>query len=93
MLAFEFLATIKDGKIEIPREYQQTLGRRVRVIVLLEPQIENGNKVVGAADSKAVSGSELLESGLVGIWADREEIADSVDFARQLREEASRRYR
>jgi hypothetical protein len=65
----------------------------VRVIVLSEPQIENGNKKVGAPDPKALSGSELLESGLVGIWADREENADSVDFARQLREEVSRRYR
>ncbi len=27
----------------------------------------------------------LLRSGLVGIWADREDITDSLEFARQLR--------
>jgi predicted RNase H-like HicB family nuclease len=34
---------------------------------------------------------ELLESGLVGLWADRTDIGDSVEFAQQLRERAQRR--
>jgi hypothetical protein len=92
MLAFEFLATIKNGKIEVPREYQQNLGRQVRVIVLSEPQIENGSKKTDATPLKAMTGSELLESELVGIWADREDIANSADFARELRQEAGRRH-
>lgn len=34
---------------------------------------------------------DLLESGLVGLWRDRTDIADSVAFARALREAAERR--
>jgi hypothetical protein len=31
---------------------------------------------------------ELLESGLVGLWANRTDIKDSVEFARELRRRA-----
>jgi len=34
---------------------------------------------------------DLLESGLVGMWADRDDIEDSLAFARRLRREAERR--
>jgi hypothetical protein len=34
---------------------------------------------------------DLLESGLVGVWADREDIDDSVAFARRLRRQAETR--
>lgn len=33
----------------------------------------------------------LLGSGLVGIWADREDLADGAAFARRLREKAQSR--
>jgi hypothetical protein len=33
----------------------------------------------------------LLQSGLVGVWADRDDIGDSVTFARQLRQQVERR--
>jgi hypothetical protein len=35
----------------------------------------------------------LLQSEVVGLWADREDIGDSLDFARRLRQEAERRRR
>jgi hypothetical protein len=35
----------------------------------------------------------LLQSGIVGLWADREDIGDSLDFARQLRNQAEHRQR
>lgn len=35
---------------------------------------------------------DLLESGLVGIWADRNDIEDSLAYARRLRREAERRW-
>lgn len=31
---------------------------------------------------------DLLDSGLFGLWADRDDIGDSVEYARRLREEA-----
>lgn len=34
---------------------------------------------------------DLVQSGLVGIWADRDDIEDSVAFARQLRRQAETR--
>jgi hypothetical protein len=36
---------------------------------------------------------DLLASGLVGLWRDRSDIADSEEFARALRESAERRGR
>ena len=36
MEAVEFQATVKDGTIEIPREYREGLSARVRVILLPE---------------------------------------------------------
>ncbi len=41
---------------------------------------------------RALSAQELLQSGLVGLWADRDDIADSVAFARRMREQAERRH-
>lgn len=37
--------------------------------------------------------ADLLDSELVGLWADRDDIGDSVEFARQLREQAETRLR
>jgi hypothetical protein len=34
---------------------------------------------------------DLLDSGLVGLWADRQDIVDSAAFARELREKVARR--
>ena len=39
-----------------------------------------------------MTAKDLLESGLAGIWKDRD-IKDSVAYARQLREQAQRRRR
>ena len=33
---------------------------------------------------------QLRESGLIGLWKDRNDIGDSVAYARQLREQAQR---
>ena len=36
---------------------------------------------------------DILGSGMVGLWADRDDIVDHVAFARRLRHEASDRHR
>jgi hypothetical protein len=41
---------------------------------------------------KAMTATDLLQSELVGLWADRDDIPDSVVFARQLRRQAEHRY-
>ena len=35
--------------------------------------------------NKPMTGQELLNSGLVGMWAKRKDIGDSVEYARKLR--------
>ena len=55
-------------------------GQDVQVTV--EPRLER---------RRTMCASDLLNSGLVGIWADRTEISDSRDFARRLREQAQNR--
>ena len=46
------------------------------------------------ADTKrALSAAELLQSGLVGMWANRTDLGDRHEFARRLREQAQTRGR
>ncbi len=41
--------------------------------------------------AKPMRAKDLLNSGLVGIWANRKDIGDSVSFARKLRQQAQTR--
>lgn len=43
------------------------------------------------SEIQGVSLGDLLNSDLVGMWEDRTDIEDSVEFARNLRRRASRR--
>ena len=38
-----------------------------------------------------LTANQLLHSELVGLWKDRDDIEDSADYARQLREQAQKR--
>lgn len=40
---------------------------------------------------RPVTARDLLQSGLVDIWADRDDIEDNVTFARELRQQAEQR--
>lgn len=59
------------------------------------PAPENVGRAEPADDRKEGARSPtvqaLLDSGLVGMWRDRTDIGDSVEFARRLRDEAQRR--
>jgi hypothetical protein len=46
---------------------------------------------VGAAFSGKDALQYWKQEGIVGKWADRDDIGDSVEFARKLRSEAERR--
>ncbi len=46
-----------------------------------------------AGKQRTMSASDLLHSGLVGMWADRADIGDSKEFARRLRVQAQNRRR
>lgn len=40
---------------------------------------------------RELTARDLLQSEIVGLWADREDISDSLTFARQLRQQAEHR--
>jgi hypothetical protein len=44
-------------------------------------------------ESRPLTASDLLDSGLVGMWAGRSDIGDSQEFARRLRERSQTRSR
>lgn len=56
------------------------VGQGLEVIVLPD--------VAERRPGKGLTARELLESGLVGMWKDRADIADTGQFARTLREQA-----
>lgn len=74
----------KDGELLLT-ELPCKKGQRVEVIVLAEPPV--------SPQLPRLTAKQLLESGVVGLWQDREDITDSASYARQLREEAQRRRR
>ena len=39
------------------------------------------------------TGADMLKSGIVGMWADRDDIEDPIEFARGLRRQAENRQR
>jgi hypothetical protein len=42
-------------------------------------------------DVQGISSEEILASDFVGMWEDRTDIGDSIEYARELRRRASRR--
>lgn len=91
MQTVESQTQIRNGMIEIPQMYRQQVSKQVRVIVYSEELPEADSAVVASFEKRPLTASDLLHSGLVGIWADREEISDSLEFARQLRQTAEHR--
>ena len=82
MEAFRKRALVEeDGKVTVSGvPYRK--GDRVEVIL-----IKSGR----ARRKRGMTAGEWLDSGLVGLWADRDDIGDSSEFARALREKAQRR--
>jgi hypothetical protein len=74
----------KDGELLLT-DLPCKKGQRVEVIVLAEPPT--------SLQPPRLTAKRLLESGVVGLWQDREDITDRAVYARQLREEAQRRQR
>ncbi len=61
---------------------QKEADKEVQVTVEAAPSSGKGRNL---------SASDLLYSGLVGMWAERSDIGDSREFARRLREQAQTR--
>jgi hypothetical protein len=76
--------TIGRGGVINLRSRTLKAGETAEVIVLVEP-----GKYQAAP--KPMTAADLLKSGLVGMWADRTDISDSLKYARTLREQAEHR--
>ncbi len=81
--AFKQRVTIKSGGLVTLRSRKLKAGTKAEVIVLVEP--------AEAVAEKSMTGADLLNSGLVGMWAGRKDLGDSLEFARQLRQKAENR--
>jgi hypothetical protein len=71
----------KDGELSI-NGLPFKKGDRVKMTI---------RRDVGLRKKIPLTGRRLIGSGLVGMWEDRTDIGDSVEFARKLREKAQRR--
>jgi hypothetical protein len=80
MLAYQGI--VKNGTIHLGRGRVLPEGAQVIVVVMQDPAPD---------EVRGITGAELLASGLVGLWADREDIADGGAYARELRRKAGRR--
>ena len=81
--AFNQKIIIKSGGLVSLRSRKLKAGTKAEVIVLVEPTETTAEKFM--------TGADLLKSGLVGMWAERKDIGESLEFARQLRQKAEKR--
>ena len=72
----------EDGEVVIT-DLPYKKGQAVEIILLLQP-----TKI---APRSRLTVGQLRESGLIGLWKDREDIEDRSVYARQLREQAQKR--
>jgi len=54
---------------------------------------ERGSRHEIRTGTRELTARDLLESEIVGLWADRDDIEDSVEYARRLRHQAEHRTR
>ncbi len=71
---------------ELHQVPEERWGEALTFIRSLQPSQEPS-----ASERPVLSGADLVGSDLIGIWADRTEIVDSQQFARQLRQQAEHR--
>ena len=82
--AFRQKVTVKRGGVINLRSQSLKPGDMAEVIVL----IENEEK---KAKGKIVTAADMLQSDLFGMWANRKDIGDSLEYARSLRRQAELR--
>jgi len=70
----------KDGEILVT-DLPYKKGESVEIILMPEDK----------SKKRLLTADQLLNSGLIGIWKDREDIGDSAVYARKLREQAQKR--
>ena len=75
--------TVQTNGQLILRDLPIEQGQQVEVVLLYNPVVKPKHHHLTAR--------QLLQSGLIGLWQDRTDIVDSVEYARQLRAKAQTR--
>ena len=73
---------VKDGEVLV-RGIPYKKGQLVDIIVLSHPS--------QTMPSSHLTVRQLRQSGLIGLWKERQDIQDSAAYARRLREQAQKR--
>lgn len=76
---------VQNGEIQLEDVDRLPEGAQVVVTVVVSEQ--NGEEI----QERGITGAEILASGLVGMWSDRDDIEDSAEFADKLRRKWERR--
>lgn len=80
MQAIRIQQTIqKNGELTL-RNLPVEAGQQVEVLLLFTPSAKSNRPRMTAR--------QLLNSGLIRLWKERQDIVDSASYARQLREQA-----
>lgn len=69
-------------------------GDAVEITLRIDEPEDDGNgkeTAHGAAPARFATVQDWLDSGMIGIWADRDDIGDSIDFVNKLRREEDER--
>ncbi len=81
----------------LPRQEREAVLQRIvkdKSLRRALAQLDRGQEItrpVRVPKKRGMTARQLAASEIVGLWADRTDIGDSVEFARQLREKAQRR--
>ena len=74
----------------IVEELRRIPQERWREVLALIRSLQSGRQP-STAERPILTGADLLGSDLIGMWAGRTDITDSLEFARQLRRAAEHR--
>jgi hypothetical protein len=86
MVMYSYRAVMQeDGHIQIKGDAEIPAGTELIVTVIGESEDEED------IEEEGISAADLLNSGLVGMWADRDDIGDSAEFAEKIRRRWERR--
>ena len=81
MEAYLIQQTVRKNGELIIKDLPVQKGQQVEVLLLFTP----------LSKRPRLTAKQLLNSELVGLWKDRTDITDNLDYARQLREQAQKR--
>lgn len=80
-MVMAYQGTVHNGQITFDGNPELPEGGQVIVVVVGEKSTIEG-----------MTGADILTSGLVGMWSDRDDIKDSAAFVETLRRQAEQRH-